>query len=68
MLCLNFNFAFKQPVFADQELVLHWKVSGVEWSDKLGGMIGQLDGSASVRNSRPSVVGRGTVLVQFEAP
>ncbi len=61
---LNFNFAFKHPVFADQELLLHWRVSSVEWSARLGGAIGHLDGTAGVRGSAPSVIGRGTVLVQ----
>ncbi|MFX8051614.1 MaoC family dehydratase, partial [Acinetobacter baumannii] len=32
LLCLNFNFAFKAPVFAEQELVLHWRVASVEWN------------------------------------
>lgn len=68
MLCLNFNFSFKLPVFADQELQLQWRVGSVEFSERLGGMIGHLDGTASVKNSKPSVIGRGTVLVQNRTP
>lgn len=64
MLCLNFNFAFKSPVFADQDLQLQWRVSSVAWNSKLGGLLGQVDGTASTRNSRPAVIGRGTVLVR----
>lgn len=64
MLSLNYNFAFKQPVFADQDLLIQWRVTSVEWNGRLGGMIGHLDGSAGVKGARPSVVGRGTVLVQ----
>ena len=63
VLCLNFNFAFKAPVFAEQEIALAWRVRQVEPSPRQGGFIGQLDGSASVAG-RPCVVARGTVLVK----
>jgi acyl dehydratase len=64
VICLNFNFAFKRPVFADQDLLLQWRVGSVEWSSRLDGAIGHLDGTAGVKGSAPSVVGRGTILVQ----
>ncbi|KQW46198.1 MULTISPECIES: MaoC family dehydratase [unclassified Roseateles] len=64
LLCLNFNFAFKAPVFAEQELVLHWRVASVEWNNSLGGWLAHLDGRATVRNAHPCVVGRGTLLVK----
>jgi acyl dehydratase len=67
VICLNFNFAYKRPVFADQDLLLQWHVSSVEWSERLGGAIAHLDGSAGVRGSAPCVVARGTVLVQHRA-
>ena len=35
LLCLNFNFAFKQPVFADQTLELSWQVATTEWHPRL---------------------------------
>jgi len=63
MLCLNFNFAFKLPVFAEQDIQLGWRVSEVERSAKRGGYIGHVDGTASV-GGRPCVIGRGTVLVR----
>ena len=66
MLCLNFNFAFKAPVFAEQELHVAWHVSAVDRSTRLGGFIGHLDGTASV-GGRPCVIGRGTVLVRRPA-
>lgn len=66
MLCLNFNFAYKLPVFADQELLLAWKVSAAQWNGKLGGMLAHLDGSATVLGI-PSVIGRGTILVRHGA-
>ena len=64
LLCLNFNFAFKAPVFAEQELVLHWHVASVEWNKSLGGWLAHVDGRATVRNAHPCVVGRGTLLVK----
>ena len=64
LLCLNFNFAFKAPVFAEQELLLHWRVASVEWNATLGGWLAHVDGRATVRNAHPCVVGRGTLLVK----
>jgi len=64
LLCLNFNFSFKAPVFAEQELLLHWRVTNVEWNGTLGGWLGHVDGWAAVRNAHPCVVGRGTLLVK----
>jgi len=62
MVCLNFNFAFKAPVFAEQDISLLWQVSSLEASERRGGFIGHVDGRASVAG-RVCVVGRGTVLV-----
>ncbi len=64
MLCLNVNFAFKHPVFADQDITLRWRVSGLEWKDKLGGFVVQLDGTAGVARTQPALVARGTILVK----
>ena len=63
MLCLNFNFAFKAPIFADQDIHIAWRVSKLEASVRQGGYIGHLDGQASVAG-RACVVGRGTILVK----
>lgn len=68
LLCLNFNFAFKAPVFAEQELVLHWRVATVEWNARLGGWLAHVDGQATVRHAHPCVIGRGTLLVKGAAP
>jgi acyl dehydratase len=62
MLCLNFNFAFKAPVFAEQVISIHWRVSNLESSRHRGGFIGHVDGRASVAG-KACVIGRGTVLV-----
>jgi acyl dehydratase len=63
MLCLNFNYACKLPVFADADLDVLWRVSTVQWNSKLGGMLVHLDGHAS-HGEAPSVIGRGTILVK----
>ena len=68
MLCLNMNFAFKAPVFAGQDLKLRWRVTNIEPSTRLGGLIGHLDGSAAVVRGKPLVVARGTILVSTPAP
>lgn len=63
MICLNMNFAFKAPVFAEQEIVLQWQVSSVTPNAKLKGLVGLLDGHASVARGKPAVIARGTILV-----
>jgi acyl dehydratase len=67
MLCLNMNFAFKGPVFADQMVSLVWKVATVQWNSKLQGVLAHLDGHASVAPGKPAVVARGTILVKESA-
>jgi len=67
MICLNMNFAFKAPVFAEQEIVLQWQVSSVTPNIKLQGLVGLLDGYASVAHGKPAVVARGTILVNSPA-
>lgn len=64
MLCLNMNFAFKGPVFADQDVSLRWKVANAQWNSKLQGVLAHLDGTASVVEGKPLVVARGTILVK----
>lgn len=66
VLCLNFNFAFKAPVFADDPVALSWTVSSVEWQPRLEGWLAQADGRA-VSHGRVCVVGRGTLLVKARA-
>jgi acyl dehydratase len=64
MLCLNMNFSFKAPVFADQDLALRWRVASVAWNAKLRGFLAHLDGGAWVEAAKPALVARGTILVQ----
>jgi acyl dehydratase len=63
MLCLNFNFAYRAPIFADHDVTLEWTVAHTEWNQSLGGVIAQLDGRALV-GGVPAVIARGTVLVR----
>jgi acyl dehydratase len=64
VLCLNFNFSFKAPVFAEQTLLLSWRVASIDWHEQLGGWLSQVDGRAAVAHGAPAVVGRGTLLVK----
>lgn len=64
LLCLNVNFAFKAPVFAEQTIELSWRVASVEPHVGLGGLLVQLDGKAAVRHAKPAVVGRVTLLIK----
>ena len=66
MLCLHFNFAYREPIFADSEVALHWVVSHTEWNNGLGGVIAQLEGKATVAGAQ-AVIARGTVLVRRAA-
>ena len=63
MLCLHFNFAYREPIFAGSDVAMRWIVSSTEWNAGLDGVIAQLDGKASVANV-PAVFARGTVLVR----
>ncbi len=66
MLCLNFNFAFKAPIVAEADVHMRWLVSAVEFNRRLGGWVGNLNGSA-FSGGTDCVVGRGTVLVKHLA-
>lgn len=63
LLCLNFNFAFKAPIQAGQEIDMRWTVSEVNHNQRLDGWIGQLNGTAACAGI-DCVVARGTVLVR----
>jgi acyl dehydratase len=67
LLCLNFNFSLKAPVFADDAVDLAWIVREVKWQPSLQGWLAQADGS--VRSlDRVCVVARGTLLVKAIEP
>lgn len=66
VLCLNFNFAFKAPIFAGEDVTMRWTVVSVDYNTRLGGWIGQLSGAAAC-NGVDSVIARATVLVKQHA-
>jgi acyl dehydratase len=66
MLCLHFNFAYREPIFADSDVRLRWMVASTEWNASLGGVIAQLEGQAVVADAA-AVIARGTVLVRHAA-
>ena len=63
MLCLHFNFAYREPIFAGSEVTMRWVVSSTEWNPSLDGVIAQIEGKATVANAL-AVIARGTVLVR----
>ena len=63
MLCLHFNFAYREPIFAGADVTMRWVVSSTEWNASLDGVIAQLEGKATVANAL-AVIARGTVLVR----
>ena len=63
MLCLNFNFAYREPIFAETDIAMEWTVTDTEWSISLDGVIAQLEGKATAAGA-PAVIARGTVLVR----
>lgn len=64
MVCLNFNFAYKAPVHANEDVMLHWVVASVEWNRKLEGYMVMVDGAASTERCGVAVVSQGTLLVK----
>jgi acyl dehydratase len=63
LLCLNFNFSLKSPVFAGESVELTWVVASLEWSSRLHGWLVQADGSA-LASQRSCVVARATLLIK----
>jgi acyl dehydratase len=63
MLCLNVNFSFKAPLRARTQVEMRWVVSAIEYNQRLGGWVGQLNGSA-FSGGTDCVIARATVLVK----
>lgn len=66
VVALNFNFAFKAPVCAGEDITLRWTVTQREWSIKLDGWIAHADGTVSSQCSGNALIGRATLLVKAE--
>jgi acyl dehydratase len=63
LLCLNFNFALKSPVFAGATVEVSWQVSAIDWHTRLRGWLVHVDGKARSQNE-VCVVARGTLLIK----
>jgi acyl dehydratase len=63
LLCLNFNFSLKSPLFADETAEFSWVVSSLEWSGRLQGWLVQADG-AVISTQRLCAVARATLLIK----
>jgi acyl dehydratase len=63
VLSLNFNFALKSPVFADEDVEFAWVVASTEWSGRLQGWLVQADGAVTA-GERLCVVARATLLIK----
>lgn len=63
MVGLNFNFAFKAPIYADEDIAAEWVVREVAPHARLRGLLVQIDGSAKTQRG-VALIGRGTVLVR----
>jgi acyl dehydratase len=64
MLGLNFNFAFKAPLHADEDIRIEWRVTSATRHARLGGWLVQLEGEATTERAGAALIGRGTVLVK----
>jgi acyl dehydratase len=51
LLCLNFNFSLKSPVFADESAEFSWVVASLEWSGRLQGWLVQADGAVMAQGN-----------------
>lgn len=67
MVGLNYNFSFKAPVYADEDIELNWRVATVDWHTKLQGYLAQIEGLARTDRSGDALVARGTILVKLLA-
>jgi acyl dehydratase len=63
LLCLNFNFSLKSPLFADETAEFSWVVSSLEWSGRLQGWLVQADGAVHA-TQRLCAVARATLLIK----
>ena len=64
VLLLHVNFAFRSPIFANEDIQLSWRVVEVNWNAKLRGHVLVLEGGASTARARPALVARGTLLAK----
>ena len=61
---LSFNFAFKAPIYADEDIELQWVIQDREWNPKLRGWVAQAEGNARTQRSGAALVARAVLLVK----
>jgi acyl dehydratase len=66
VLVLHVNFAFKHPVFADEDAQLRWRVDEVSWNQRQAGHLLVLSGDLTTARSAPgpALVARAALLVR----
>lgn len=64
VLVLHVNFAFRHPVFADEDVRLSWRVVELVRQDRLAGHVLRLDGEAATERAQPVLVARVGLLVK----
>lgn len=66
VLVLHANFAFKHPVFANDEAELRWRVEEVSWNQRQAGHVLVLSGDVSTARfaPQPALVARAALLVR----
>ncbi|HEU4460815.1 MAG TPA: MaoC/PaaZ C-terminal domain-containing protein [Methylibium sp.] len=66
VLVLHVNFAFKHPVFAEEEAELRWRVDEVSWNQRQAGHVLVLSGDVHTARfaPQPALVARTALLVR----
>ena len=60
---LGFELRFRAPVYAGENIDLHWTVTGVAWKESLAGWLTRLQGDARTAE-RILLEGTGTLLLR----
>ena len=61
---LGFDIRFRAAVYPDEDIVLRWTVTGLEWKSKLAGWITHLHGEAESERAL-LLSGNGTLLLRL---
>lgn len=64
VLVLHVNFAFRAPVFANEDVHLRWQVTEVSWNGRQQAHVIVLAGECSTERAKPALVARASLLVK----